>query len=171
MCVSIVLFSYPRPRRPHRVPDPVSHTALLGEVDVLSGSVSCPRSSPGAIALPSIAWDAYLTDDNWVSPAHVAFVPQQAWLQNASVRDNVIFGLPFREERYRATLEACSLVSDLEILEDGDSTEIGEKVRPLLLLLSWRTSPTDFSILARRASTCRGASSLSSCLRRSRAGG
>ncbi|KPV72284.1 uncharacterized protein RHOBADRAFT_39718 [Rhodotorula graminis WP1] len=101
--------------------------SLLGEVDVLSGSVSCPRSSPGAIALPSIAWDAYLTDDNWVSPAHVAFVPQQAWLQNASVRDNVIFGLPFREERYRATLEACSLVSDLEILEDGDSTEIGEK--------------------------------------------
>lgn len=106
----------------------------------MSGSVSCPRSSPGAIALPSIAWDAYLTDDNWVSPAHVAFVPQQAWLQNASVRDNVIFGLPFREERYRATLEACSLVTDLEILEDGDSTEIGEKVRPPSLSLPLSSS-------------------------------
>ncbi|BGP39463.1 hypothetical protein JCM10449v2_003413 [Rhodotorula kratochvilovae] len=101
--------------------------SLLGESDVLSGSVSCPRSSPSAIALPSLGWDTLLTPENWVSHAHVAFVPQQAWLQNASVRQNVLFGLPFQEERYRATLEACSLVSDLEILEDGDETEIGEK--------------------------------------------
>jgi ABC-type bacteriocin/lantibiotic exporter with double-glycine peptidase domain len=35
--------------------------------------------------------------------------------------------LRLREDRYKAVLEACSLVTDLEILEDGDSTEIGEK--------------------------------------------
>ncbi|GAA6061872.1 hypothetical protein JCM10212_000513 [Sporobolomyces blumeae] len=101
--------------------------SLLGEVDVVSGSVTCPRSSPSAIALPSIDWDNYLTEENWIAANQTAFVPQQAWLQNASVKDNILFGLPYREHRYKATLEACSLVSDLKILEDGDQTEIGEK--------------------------------------------
>ncbi|GAA6024648.1 hypothetical protein JCM8202_000420 [Rhodotorula sphaerocarpa] len=101
--------------------------SLLGEVDVLEGSVTCPRSSPSAIALPSLDWDSYLTERNWIAPGHVAFVPQTAWLQNASIRNNICFGLPFREDRYKATLEACSLLSDMAILEDGDQTEIGEK--------------------------------------------
>ena len=101
--------------------------ALLGEVDVVSGSVTCPRSSPSAIALPSLEWDKYLTESNWIAANQTAFVPQQAWLQNASVKDNILFGLPFRQERYQDVLEACSLVSDLKILEDGDATEIGEK--------------------------------------------
>ncbi|CEQ42894.1 SPOSA6832_04771, partial [Sporobolomyces salmonicolor] len=101
--------------------------ALLGEVDVVSGTVSCPRSSPSAIALPSLDWDAHLTPSNWIARNQTAFVPQQAWLQNASVRDNILFGLPYRKERYEEVLEACSLVGDLAILEDGDETEIGEK--------------------------------------------
>ncbi|GAA6040411.1 hypothetical protein NBRC10512_001368 [Rhodotorula toruloides] len=105
----------------------LSLLALLGEVDVLSGSVHCPRSPPSAIALPSLDWDAYLTEENWIAPSHTAFVPQQAWLMNDSVRNNILFGLPFRKERYEKTLAACSLTSDLAILEDGDSTEIGEK--------------------------------------------
>ncbi|KAM0756050.1 P-loop containing nucleoside triphosphate hydrolase protein [Meredithblackwellia eburnea MCA 4105] len=100
---------------------------LLGEADVLAGQVVCPRSSPDAIALPNIEWDSILTEDNWVQPNRTAFVPQSAWLQNASVRNNILFGLPFRKHRYQATLEACSLVTDLAILEDGDETEIGEK--------------------------------------------
>ncbi|GAA5957081.1 hypothetical protein JCM21900_000787 [Sporobolomyces salmonicolor] len=101
--------------------------SLLGEVDVVSGTVSCPRSSPSAIALPSLDWDAHLTPSNWIARNQTAFVPQQAWLQNASVRDNILFGLPYRKERYEEVLEACSLVGDLAILEDGDETEIGEK--------------------------------------------
>lgn len=102
--------------------------ALLGEADILAGDVVCPRSPPDAITLPNIDWDRLLNDDNWLQPNLTAFVPQTAWLQNASVRANICFGLPFRADRYKATLEACSLVSDLNILEDGDQTEIGEKV-------------------------------------------
>lgn len=45
----------------------------------------------------------------------------------------------YRHERYRATLEACSLVTDLEILEDGDETEIGEKVRRRFRLFCQRS--------------------------------
>jgi hypothetical protein len=41
--------------------------------------------------------------------------------------DNILFDLPYNEERYRKTLEVCALLSDLKILEDGDMSEIGER--------------------------------------------
>ena len=41
--------------------------------------------------------------------------------------ENILFNLPYDEERYLKTLEVCALVSDLEILEDGDDAEIGER--------------------------------------------
>ncbi|KAG7191367.1 uncharacterized protein KQ657_003488 [Scheffersomyces spartinae] len=49
------------------------------------------------------------------------------WVQNATVKDNIIFGLPYDEQRYKAVVYACSLESDLEILPAGDNTEIGER--------------------------------------------
>lgn len=49
------------------------------------------------------------------------------WIQNATVRDNIIFGSPYDKERYRRVIDACSLDSDLEILPAGDMTEIGER--------------------------------------------
>ena len=41
--------------------------------------------------------------------------------------ENILFNLPYDEERYAKTLEVCALTSDLEILEDGDEAEIGER--------------------------------------------
>jgi ATP-binding cassette, subfamily C (CFTR/MRP), member 1 len=57
----------------------------------------------------------------------VSYVTQQAWIQNMTVRDNILFGKAFDEERYYQVLETCALKPDLEILTDGDQTEIGEK--------------------------------------------
>ena len=59
----------------------------------------------------------------------VAYVAQQAWIQNATVRDNILFGKPFDEQRYNRILDACALRPDLQILPAGDATEIGEKVQ------------------------------------------
>ncbi|KAI0360140.1 P-loop containing nucleoside triphosphate hydrolase protein [Trametes cingulata] len=57
----------------------------------------------------------------------VAYCPQSAWIQNATVRDNIIFGRPFDEERYwKAVHDAC-LEADLELLPNGDLTEVGER--------------------------------------------
>lgn len=58
----------------------------------------------------------------------MAYVPQQAWIQNDSLRENILFGHPLKERYYKAVLEACALLPDLEILPSGDRTEIGEKV-------------------------------------------
>lgn len=57
----------------------------------------------------------------------IAYVPQQAWIQNASVRDNVLFNTPFVEDFYKDVISSCSLAVDLNIMPDGDRTEIGEK--------------------------------------------
>ncbi|XP_055346994.1 multidrug resistance-associated protein 1-like [Paramacrobiotus metropolitanus] len=57
----------------------------------------------------------------------VAYVPQQAWIQNLTLKENILFGKPLDEERYQKVLDACALRTDLELLAAGDQTEIGEK--------------------------------------------
>uniref|UniRef100_A0A8C7K9P6 Canalicular multispecific organic anion transporter 2-like n=1 Tax=Oncorhynchus kisutch TaxID=8019 RepID=A0A8C7K9P6_ONCKI len=76
-------------------------SALLGEMEKLEGQISIRGS--------------------------VAYVPQQAWIQNATLRDNILFGKAYNEQKYRSCLEACALTPDLEVLPGGDLTEIGEK--------------------------------------------
>ncbi|KAI0717016.1 multidrug resistance-associated ABC transporter [Earliella scabrosa] len=98
--------------------------ALLGEADLLSGQLFCPRSPPDIIA--SFA-GVEVPEEEWIVQGVCAYVPQSAWLRNASIRDNILFDLPYIEERYKKTLEACALLSDLDILEDGDQSEIGER--------------------------------------------
>ncbi|ULT79398.1 hypothetical protein L3Y34_010197 [Caenorhabditis briggsae] len=75
--------------------------ALLGEMNKLSGSVQVNGS--------------------------VAYVPQQAWIQNLSLRNNILFNKTYDEKLYRKVIESCALVQDLESLPAEDRTEIGEK--------------------------------------------
>ncbi|XP_028899889.2 multidrug resistance-associated protein 1 isoform X3 [Zeugodacus cucurbitae] len=75
--------------------------ALLGEMDKLSGRVNTVGS--------------------------IAYVPQQAWIQNATLRDNILFGLEYDRKRYNRVIDACALRSDIDMLSAGDQTEIGEK--------------------------------------------
>lgn len=58
----------------------------------------------------------------------VAYVPQEAWIQNLTLRDNILFGKTLDHAKYQKVLSSCALLPDLEILPGGDMTEIGEKV-------------------------------------------
>ncbi|KAJ7785356.1 multidrug resistance-associated ABC transporter [Mycena maculata] len=98
--------------------------ALLGEADLLTGQMLCPRSPMNSLAAFT---DVHVSKEEWVVEGMCAYVPQAAWLRNASIKENILFSLPYDEERYRLALEVCALVSDLEILEDGDEAEIGER--------------------------------------------
>ncbi|KAJ7104459.1 multidrug resistance-associated ABC transporter [Mycena belliarum] len=89
--------------------------ALLGEADLLTGQMLCPRSPPNALAAFA---DVHPNKEEWVVQGMCAYVPQV---------QNILFSLPYDKERYELTLEVCALVSDLEILEDGDEAEIGER--------------------------------------------
>ena len=57
----------------------------------------------------------------------IAYVPQQAWLQNATLQYNITFGKRFHRELYDRVLEGCALIPDLAMLPGGDQIEIGEK--------------------------------------------
>ncbi|KAJ7147002.1 ATP-binding cassette transporter [Mycena epipterygia] len=104
--------------------------ALLGEADVLSGRMMCPRSPADSMA----SFEGVRPmKENWVIQGICAYVPQLRLCARAdSDLDNILFNLPYDEERYNLTFTAfrrpvCALVSDLEILEDGDESEIGER--------------------------------------------
>ncbi|XP_049501524.1 ATP-binding cassette sub-family C member 2 [Panthera uncia] len=57
----------------------------------------------------------------------IAYVPQQSWIQNGTLKDNILFGSELDEKKYQQVLEACALLPDLEVLPGGDLAEIGEK--------------------------------------------
>ncbi|ORZ34302.1 hypothetical protein BCR44DRAFT_37178 [Catenaria anguillulae PL171] len=57
----------------------------------------------------------------------VAYVAQSPFIVNASVRDNICFGLPYDEARYLRVIDACALAHDFQILAKGDLTMIGEQ--------------------------------------------
>ncbi|XP_054155703.1 multidrug resistance-associated protein 1-like [Oppia nitens] len=61
------------------------------------------------------------------SNVSIAYVPQQAWIQNATIKQNIMFGKPFDEELYDRVIDSCALRPDLRQLAGGDQTEIGEK--------------------------------------------
>lgn len=95
-------------------------SAIIGEADLVSGTIFAP-TAPSALE----RHDHKAHRGNWVIPSLKAYVAQTPWIENASLRDNVLSGLPLDEERYTAVIEACALRKDLEVLADGDKTELG----------------------------------------------
>jgi len=57
----------------------------------------------------------------------IGYCPQQAWIQNATVKDNILFGKEYNEEKYKKAIKSCALTHDLKIFPNGDMTEIGER--------------------------------------------
>jgi ABC-type multidrug transport system ATPase subunit len=57
----------------------------------------------------------------------LSYVPQQAWIQNATVKENILFGKAFDKKFYDQVVTCCALKPDFNILAAGDQTEIGEK--------------------------------------------
>ena len=107
--------------------------AILGEVEVLSGHITVPRAPHS-----DERHDSKATADNWILPSAIAFVSQIPWIENATIKENILFGLPFDEVRYNKVLAACALKKDLEVFEDGDSTEVGAQGISLSGGQKWR---------------------------------
>ncbi|XP_073949375.1 multidrug-Resistance like Protein 1 isoform X3 [Choristoneura fumiferana] len=76
-------------------------SAFLGEMNKISGRVNTHGS--------------------------IAYVPQQAWIQNATLQDNILFGKPLVMQKYSDVIGMCALKPDFDMLPGGDQTEIGEK--------------------------------------------
>ncbi|KAE9395907.1 P-loop containing nucleoside triphosphate hydrolase protein [Gymnopus androsaceus JB14] len=59
--------------------------------------------------------------------AGIAYAAQESWVQNETIRENIVFGSPFDEERYKKVIYQCGLERDITLFEAGDATEVGEK--------------------------------------------
>lgn len=70
----------------------------------------------------------------------MAYVAQIPWLENMSVKDNVLYGLPMDDERYKEVISACSLDTDITMLPDGENTEVGATGINLSGGQKWRLS-------------------------------
>ncbi|KAM5539771.1 hypothetical protein V8D89_006584 [Ganoderma adspersum] len=57
----------------------------------------------------------------------VAYAAQESWVQNDTIKNNIVFGAPFDEVRYKKVLKQCALERDLGLFDAGDKTEVGEK--------------------------------------------
>ncbi|KAI0052966.1 hypothetical protein FA95DRAFT_1579668 [Auriscalpium vulgare] len=57
----------------------------------------------------------------------VAYAAQESWVQNETIRDNILFGAPYDEDRYEKVVLQCGLKRDFSLFEAGDRTEVGEK--------------------------------------------
>ncbi|KAH8427136.1 uncharacterized protein LDX57_004853 [Aspergillus melleus] len=91
--------------------------AMLGECDILSGTVRAPTRRE---------WNpTFQQDQEWLVEGAMAYVPQAPWIEATTIKDNILFGLPYSPERYNEVLAACALDHDLQRFCDGEQTQLG----------------------------------------------
>ena len=93
------------------------------ELLAVIGTVGSGKTS----LLAALAGDMRKTGGKLRMASSRAFCPQYAWIQNATLKENITFGKPFHTKWYNAVIDACALRPDLDILPAGDNTEIGER--------------------------------------------
>lgn len=94
--------------------------AIIGEADKVAGRIEVPLPPPS-----TDRHDFKANKSDWIIDSAVAFVAQICFIENASIRDNILFGLPYDSGRYKRVLAACALRKDLDNFENGDQTDIG----------------------------------------------
>jgi ATP-binding cassette subfamily C (CFTR/MRP) protein 1 len=94
-----------------------------GKLTAIVGKVGCGKSS----MLSALLGEMIMSNGSVQLGCAVALASQEPWIQNATVRDNILFGCPLDTSRYAEVIRVCALQSDLDILPAGDMTEIGEK--------------------------------------------
>ena len=104
----------------------INFTVKEGEFVCIIGEVGSGKSSLVQALLNNMV-SINREESHIVLNGSISYVPQEAWIQNDTVRNNILFYLPFDVERYHHILDICELNPDLEALIGGDMTEIGEK--------------------------------------------
>jgi ATP-binding cassette, subfamily C (CFTR/MRP), member 1 len=101
----------------------MNFTVGRNELLAVIGTVGSGKSS----LLGALAGDMRKTSGKVKMGASRAFCPQYAWIQNSTLKDNILFGKSYKSKWYNQVVDACALRPDLEMLPAGDLTEIGER--------------------------------------------
>ncbi|GAC94098.1 multidrug resistance-associated ABC transporter [Pseudozyma hubeiensis SY62] len=101
----------------------INLTVKKGELLAVLGKVGDGKSS----LLSAVLGEMVRTDGEVVVKGRTAYFTQGGWCMGATVRDNILFGLKYEPEFYQRVIDACALTPDLNILPEGDRTEVGER--------------------------------------------
>ncbi|KAJ2820851.1 hypothetical protein GGI24_004367, partial [Coemansia furcata] len=103
-------------------------SALIGEMTLTRGRILLPTVDSRLAADSNYKYrDIIELSDEGLAIRDIAYVAQEAWLRNATIRENILFGEHYDASRYEEVLRVCALKSDFRILSAGDQTEIGER--------------------------------------------
>ena len=109
--------------------------SILGEADLLAGTVRVPQAPSS-----EERFDSKANKSDWIIDSAIAFVAQIPWIENAAIKDNILFGLPYDSGRYKKVVRCCALEKDLDLLPDGELTDIGANGINLSGGQRWRIS-------------------------------
>lgn len=101
----------------------INFTASKGELTCIVGRVGAGKSS----FLQAILGDLWKVEGKVVVCGKTAYVAQQPWIMNATVKENILFGYRYDPAFYEKTIQACALAEDFAQLPDGDDTQVGER--------------------------------------------
>lgn len=110
------------PAEPFKLHD-INFSVGRNELIAVIGEVGSGKSS----LLAALAGDMRRTSGEITMGATRAFCPQYSWIQNATVKDNLLFGKEYNRKWYEKVIDACALRPDIEMLPNRDETEIGER--------------------------------------------
>ncbi|KAJ3557435.1 hypothetical protein NM688_g1474 [Phlebia brevispora] len=100
-----------------------------GEINLIIGPTGSGKTSMLMALLGEMHHIALASDAYCRLPRHggVAYHAQESWILNDTIRNNILFGLAYDEERYQKVVKQCALERDLSMFHAGDQTEVGER--------------------------------------------
>ncbi|KAG7759026.1 hypothetical protein KL911_000163 [Ogataea haglerorum] len=101
----------------------INFTAKKGQLNCIIGRVGAGKTA----LLQSLLGDLHKPTGTVIVRGSVAYVPQNAWIMNGTIKENILFGCKYDPDFYEKTIKACALTHDLNVLTDGDATQVGEK--------------------------------------------
>ncbi|XP_078370332.1 ATP-binding cassette sub-family C member 4-like [Oculina patagonica] len=101
----------------------IEFAAPSGTLTVITGPVGSGKST----LLSAIAGEIPDTSASITCQGTLVYVPQIAWVFSGTIRDNILFGEPYHELKYKKITEACALTEDIQQFPDNDQTIVGER--------------------------------------------
>ncbi|XP_078361824.1 ATP-binding cassette sub-family C member 4-like [Oculina patagonica] len=101
----------------------IEFTTPSGTLTIITGPVGSGKST----LLSAIAGEIYDTSGTITCQGTLVYVPQISWVFSGTIRENILFGLPYDELKYTGIIEACALTEDIQKFPDNDQTIVGER--------------------------------------------
>ena len=122
--ISVSNLTYKPMRRENKtVLQVIGFTTTAGGLTVITGPVGSGKST----LLSAIAGEVSDISGRITYHGNLVYVPQIAWVFSGTLRENILFGQPYHEEKYNRTIEACALKEDIQQFPDSDQTVVGER--------------------------------------------